>query len=58
MLRRCEPLHEDDPGPHCGQVYNDEHRWTLCPHPPLDQPPPRAHPPGRDRMRRHPRSDR
>lgn len=39
MRRRCEPLWEGDEGPHCGRIYDDEHRWTICPHRRLDQPP-------------------
>lgn len=38
MIVTCAPLWEGDPRPVCGKVYNDAHRWTLCPHPYLDDP--------------------
>lgn len=37
MRRVCEPLWQGDPGPHCGRVYDDATRWTICPHRPLDE---------------------
>lgn len=39
MMRRCEPLYPGDPGPHCGRLYDDEYRWTICPHRPLSEAP-------------------
>ncbi len=34
MLVRCDK---------CAQVYDDAKRWTLCPHPGIDYPPPRKY---------------
>lgn len=40
MYVTCQPLFETDRRPVCGRVYDDARRWTICPHPPLDQAPP------------------
>lgn len=35
MIRRCEPLFEGDDNygdGHCGRTFDDERRWTICPH--------------------------
>lgn len=46
MLRKCEPLFEGDDNNgrgHCGRMYDDEFRWTICPHRPLDEEPTQEH---------------
>lgn len=39
MLVRCEPFYEGDLRSHCGEVYDDEFRWAICPHKSLNTSP-------------------
>lgn len=40
MLVRCEPVDSNDLWPRCGRTFDSERRWSMCPHPDLEDPQP------------------